>query len=146
MHAIMHTAAPPLHLHGVELPATIALEIQRIVDKCLAKDPDDRYQGMRDLVVDLRPLAAASMSILPGADAPSAGHGRPGAKEPGALAGRRGIAGVACRGGVLVYSAQYRAPIAEATATRPSVAVMYFENNTGDKEMDWLRTASPTCW
>jgi len=50
MHAILHDAMPPL-------PASvgpIADEAQRILDKCLAKEADDRYQGMRDLVVDLR--------------------------------------------------------------------------------------------
>ena len=31
-------------------------ELQRILRKCLAKDLDSRYQGMRDLVVDLRQL------------------------------------------------------------------------------------------
>ena len=31
-------------------------ELQRVLRKCLAKDPDSRYQGMRDLVVDLRQL------------------------------------------------------------------------------------------
>ena len=34
---------------------TAGTELQR-VRKCLAKDPDSRYQGMRDLVVDLRQL------------------------------------------------------------------------------------------
>ena len=29
-------------------------EVQRIIDKCLAKDPESRYQGMKDLVVDLK--------------------------------------------------------------------------------------------
>ncbi len=28
--------------------------LQRIVDKCLAKDPSERYQGMKDVAVDLR--------------------------------------------------------------------------------------------
>ena len=30
--------------------------------------------------------------------------------------------------GYWLYSTQYRTPIADATGTRPSVAVMYFEN------------------
>jgi hypothetical protein len=33
-------------------PATA--DLQRVIDKSLAKEPGDRYQGMRDLVVDLR--------------------------------------------------------------------------------------------
>ena len=35
---------------------TAGTELQRVLRKCLAKDPDSRYQGMRDLVVDLRQL------------------------------------------------------------------------------------------
>jgi len=52
MHAILHDAAPPL-------PSSIAAAsagLQRILDKCLAKAADERYQGMRDLVVDLRAM------------------------------------------------------------------------------------------
>ena len=29
-------------------------ELQRIIAKCTAKEPEDRYQGMKDLIVDLR--------------------------------------------------------------------------------------------
>jgi len=52
MHAILHDAPPPLRLE--RMPAVAAADVQRIIDKCLAKNPDDRYQGMKDLVVDLK--------------------------------------------------------------------------------------------
>jgi len=141
MHAIMHTAAAPLHLHGLELPPTIALEVQRIVDKCLAKDPDDRYQGMRDLVVDLKAArrrldvdsSQAQTLRVPAAVAPAP------RRQARWLVAAASLALVAAAG-FWFYSTQYRAPVAQATGTRPSVAVMYFENNTGDTEMDWLRT------
>src|SRR5256712_2269618 len=50
MHAILYDPVAPL-------PSSIgpsANDLQRILEKCLAKEPGDRYQGMRDLVVDLR--------------------------------------------------------------------------------------------
>jgi Tol biopolymer transport system component len=50
MHAILHD--PPPTLPASIGPATG--DLQRILDKCLAKDPAERYQGMRDLGVDLR--------------------------------------------------------------------------------------------
>lgn len=42
----------PLRQRNEAVPA----ELERIVDKCLHKDPNDRYQDTRDLVVDLRSL------------------------------------------------------------------------------------------
>ena len=50
LHAILNMPAPPL-------PPTVGAatpDLQRIIDKCLAKHPGERYQGMRDVVVDLR--------------------------------------------------------------------------------------------
>jgi tRNA A-37 threonylcarbamoyl transferase component Bud32/dienelactone hydrolase len=50
MHAILHDTPPPL-------PASIGQavdDLQRILDRCLAKQPDDRYQAMGDVAVDLR--------------------------------------------------------------------------------------------
>jgi Tol biopolymer transport system component len=54
MNAIVSDAPPPL----VEAPR----EIERIARRCLAKDPDERYQSMKDIALDLREpveLAAA---------------------------------------------------------------------------------------
>ena len=50
MHAILHAPPPPL-------PASIgpaAGDLQRIIERCLAKKPEDRYQRTRDLLTDLR--------------------------------------------------------------------------------------------
>ncbi len=47
LHNIVRGAAPPL---GHEIPAAL----RTVVEKALEKDPAERYQGMRDLVVDLR--------------------------------------------------------------------------------------------
>jgi serine/threonine protein kinase/Tol biopolymer transport system component len=49
LHAITHRSAAPLAPH---VPAGLRLAIE----KALEKDPADRYQSMRDLVVDLRRL------------------------------------------------------------------------------------------
>ncbi len=51
LHAIVNSTAPPLELPGSE---EVAGDLQRLLDKCMAKDPADRYQGTRDVVVDLR--------------------------------------------------------------------------------------------
>ncbi|HEX6164262.1 MAG TPA: protein kinase, partial [Vicinamibacterales bacterium] len=136
MHAILHEPAAPLRLQG--MPPVAAAEVQRIIEKCLAKDPEARYQGMKDLVVDLRTARrrldsdaslAATMPIAPAAAKPG--------KSP--LLFAAATVALLAVGGYWLWNSR-QPQVAEATGSRPSVAVMYFENNTGDKEMDWLRT------
>jgi serine/threonine protein kinase len=50
--AILRARPEPVVASQPDTPA----ELQRILDKCLEKDPRDRYQDTRDLVVDLRRL------------------------------------------------------------------------------------------
>jgi len=47
LNAIINEPAAPLAVERLR-------ELERIVEKCLEKDPDARYQGLRDLIVDLR--------------------------------------------------------------------------------------------
>ncbi|MDX9856644.1 MAG: protein kinase [candidate division Zixibacteria bacterium] len=49
---ILESQPEPPHLKNADIPA----ELERIIAKCLQKDPADRYQDTRDLVVDLRSL------------------------------------------------------------------------------------------
>ncbi|MEE9180084.1 MAG: serine/threonine-protein kinase, partial [Vicinamibacteria bacterium] len=56
LNAILKESAPRLPALGPEVSEVASFELQRIVDKCLAKDPKDRFQWMKDLVVDLRAL------------------------------------------------------------------------------------------
>jgi len=52
LHKIIN--AQPLSI--AQLAPAAPTELQRIVRKCLAKAPDDRYQSMKDLALDLRDL------------------------------------------------------------------------------------------
>ena len=136
IHAILHSQPPPLR--GLAMPQAAADDVQRIIDKCLAKDPNDRYQGMKDLVVDLkaarRRLDTASMAAT--MPLPRAAEAR---RSSNLLIGVASLAVLAAIG-LWFWTTQYRTPVAEATGTRPSVAVLHFENNTGNEQMDWLRT------
>ena len=138
MHAILHDPAPPIRIDAAAMPISATTEVQRIIDKCLVKDPDSRYQGMKDLVVDLKAarrridsdtrstVSEAAVSVAP-------------AKRNTLLIAAATLAVIV---GVSSWVWLNRAgnQVAEATGTRPSVAVLYFDNNTGNKEMDWLRT------
>lgn len=47
LHAVVHNPMPPL-------PERVPAALQSIIEKALEKDPADRYQSMRELIVDLR--------------------------------------------------------------------------------------------
>jgi len=49
---ILEKQPPPLAHSGTRVPE----ELQRIVDKSIAKDPDERYQSAKDMLIDLRNL------------------------------------------------------------------------------------------
>ncbi|HUE84524.1 MAG TPA: FlgO family outer membrane protein, partial [Vicinamibacterales bacterium] len=134
--AILHQPAPPLPALGPAVPSDATAEIQRLVEKCLAKDPRDRYQGMRDIVVDLK---AARRRLE------SATHAAP---LFNARTTRRWWLPAAAALAVVAATALSwmwtrgtgTSPTAPSENTRPSVAVLYFDNTTGDQELDWLRT------
>ncbi|MFQ5606609.1 MAG: protein kinase, partial [Candidatus Zixiibacteriota bacterium] len=51
-YAITHETPEPLERFKTDIPP----ELQRIIDKALEKDPEDRYQAVSDLLVDFRRL------------------------------------------------------------------------------------------
>ena len=55
--AILHNDVEPL--------SDVPLQLQMIVEKALEKDPAERYQSMRDLVVDLRRIGREKASTAP---------------------------------------------------------------------------------
>ena len=59
------TTAAILGQAPAPLPAATSIELQRIVRKCLEKDPQRRYAAAHDLLIDLRNLARDSDSGLP---------------------------------------------------------------------------------
>ncbi len=52
LHKIVYSQAPPIANSNPDAP----LELQRIIRKCLAKDPAERYQSIKDIAIDLRDL------------------------------------------------------------------------------------------
>jgi serine/threonine protein kinase len=53
LHKILHGEPAPLR----EIRADLPPELARIVRKALAKDPDERYQSVKEVAIDLRDLA-----------------------------------------------------------------------------------------
>jgi tetratricopeptide (TPR) repeat protein/TolB-like protein len=120
-------------------PADLTAELHRIIAKCTAKDPDERFQGMKDLVIDLRAARRRLESATTGtvAAAPAVGE------RPRAIARAPVVAGVlamvALVAAVVWWPGRRSSPIANPSG-RPAVAVLHFENNTGDASLDWMRT------
>jgi len=138
--AILHQAAPRLPALGPGLPPDLGADIQRIVDKCLAKDPGERYQSLKDVVVDLR---AARRRLETGThpsaavNTPIAAPARPRWLWPAAAV----VVVAAVAGAWVGFGGRNVAPGGGGeTGAKPSVAVLYFENTTGDQSLDWMRT------
>ncbi len=128
------------------------------------------YQGMRDVVVDIRAarraLESGSIVALPGAAtsgiglppaalSPQAATAQPmvpsavSVAEAAPSVGRRprvlwfgaaAVAIVVVAAAIAVFVSRRPAPIPATSGSKPSVAVLYFENNTGNASLDWLRT------
>jgi serine/threonine protein kinase/tetratricopeptide (TPR) repeat protein len=143
LHAIARDPHPPLI---APVAGEVAAELRRILDKCLAKDPDDRYQGMRDAIVDMRGARRRLDSSAHSVPSPSATTVLPSPTSVAVAPRKRWLAGAAVAAiaaiavAGLLYSRRPRALPAPPPGSRPSVAVLYFDNNTGNPSLDWLRS------
>ena len=142
LHAILTDPVPPLPTPAGSAVDTTS-EIQRVIAKCTAKDADERYQGMKDLIVDLRAArrrlestSGASSTVMPAPSAPVAGVSKT-RRMPLLIAA--GTALVAIAGLVIWWTGRHAEPAASPSG-RPAIAVLYFDNNTGDTSLDWIRT------
>jgi serine/threonine protein kinase/TolB-like protein/Tfp pilus assembly protein PilF len=154
--AIVHEQHVPMRSHRPEVP----VGLQLIIDKCLAKEPAERYQSAEDLVNDLRTLQLESLSgsrsyrqLLAHRDAPSRRKRRLAAMTIGSVVV---LAAVAVA--VVFFSRReptrpmplgpeappaFRARPAVALEERPRVIVAFFENHTNDPSADWLGRGLP---
>ncbi len=134
--AILTTQPSPLARHAPEAPD----ELQRIVHKCLEKNPEERYQSANDLLVDLRQLKKGLEAGEPVAGIRS----RVVAPfEWSATARLRWILPALAAAMVLIAIGIWMVT-RERTPTRPairSVAVLPFVNLSGNPEDDYLSAA-----
>jgi serine/threonine protein kinase len=59
LHKIIYMPAPPVKDFNQNCP----YEIQRIIRRCLAKDPEDRYQRIKDIAIDLRDFLEETKAV-----------------------------------------------------------------------------------
>ncbi len=99
MHKILHDKPIPVEELNKEVPA----EVRRLIRRCLAKNPDQRFQSAKDLAIELREIVDEYDSLTPSG---SSGSGSSALGAP-VLAGRRispavWIAGIAVVAAVVV--------------------------------------------
>jgi eukaryotic-like serine/threonine-protein kinase len=137
------TAAPP--------------ELQRIVRKCLAKDPADRYQSMKDTAIDLRDLLRqleSSSAVHTATMRPSSTSGRVplwlGAAALLIAAAAAGWAWFAPRPPASTAPAEISIERLTATGTLTHVALspdgkyLAYSDNPGGRQSLWLRQVDGT--
>jgi len=127
IYSIMHEDPEPMTTLRTGLP----MELERIVNKCLAKKPPERYQHADELIVDLRQLQKQSKSKV-------------GAFQKGVRRKRQGRAFQAfLLSGLLLIAAiitvGYFSFVREPESTeRVPIAVIDFVNETDEKELNGL--------
>jgi eukaryotic-like serine/threonine-protein kinase len=134
LYSIVSENPPPLTAVRTDVP----VELEKIVGKALAKDARERYQHVDDFLVDLRRLQGDTVSR---ATSPALALPR---EKKKTLIKRvvigAGVVAVAAIG-VLVVMPMLQD---EMLASNPiPVAVITFENQTGDKAYDYLQEAIP---
>src|SRR5438128_5165895 len=121
MHAIAHATPAPLVESGRAIPA----DLQRVVARCLAKAPEDRYQSIKEAAIELRSVIR---EIESGAAEPIV---RRQPRWPALVAGAIVLTIV----GVFIATRPWRA---RTTASIQSLAILPFENATRNPDTDYI--------
>ena len=159
LHMVVYEPAPPI----ADLNPSAPPELQRIIRRCLAKDPDDRYQSIKDVAIELKELrrdledidttvpppprsslgaeATGSQSVAPTMSSSSSIQTRASSAEyvvsgikQHKLAAIIGLAVLVA--GITVLALYLRGRTSDATIK--SIAVMPFVNEGGKAELEYL--------
>ncbi len=144
---ILETKQPPPREHRSDIDP----EIERIIDKCLQKDANERYQDTRDLVIDLRNLRRqydSGMSSTVSGVKVQEQFKQEVRKE--VSRSRRKRVMIVLPIVIILIAVNWllfkdKSPLGTATADAKeySLAILGFENKTGDPQFDWLETGLP---
>ena len=157
LNKIIREPAPPIATFNSRAPA----DLQRIVRRCLAKDPDERYQNIKDVAIELKdvrhelqesgadtiaashPDATLSRSVATGAGAESLATNASGEKYTisGVVTRRQGlilVAAVLVVGLLAAYGAWSYFHARTTEVAVESIAVIPFVNQNNDPGAEWI--------
>src|SRR5579864_3901878 len=111
---VIHQPAEPV---GAEIPAAL----RTVVEKALEKDPAERYQSMRDMVVDLRRMIRQTAEA--GVSAAASAVSVSGARRPGSLLWGGVLLLLAVLGGLAIWKMKPSPPTASGTVSRVAITL-----------------------
>jgi len=123
-------------------------ELERIITKCLQKNPAYRYQDTRDLVLDLRSLRRQFDSGITDSVSSISSPAIDKANGP-RLNFKKSIPLFSAIGGIIAFmiitqfGKDSSSPAPNVTASENSIAILDFSNKTSDDELQWLETGLP---
>jgi len=130
------TTAGYIHKHIHERPAApseinplIPFYLKRIIIKCLEKDKEQRYKNAEEILEDLEVQKVKSRQFL----------SRTRIRKLLKVAFAPALILIIALGAYLLIVRKKPEVPSPAEGGKISVAVIYFENNTGDKSLDYLR-------
>jgi len=145
MAKILETPQDPVRSQNDNIPQ----ELERIIDKCLQKKAEDRYQDTRDLVVDLRNLRRQSDSEI---SSRISGLDMSQYKDKKTVTFNLSPKMLLLIVPVLIVAGWFLLQILEddsagsgevVFAGENGLAILGFANKTGEAELDWLQTGLP---
>lgn len=140
LHKIVHAPTPLIRETNPDAPD----ELQRIVHRCLAKDPEERYQTIKDVVQELREVRLA---ITSAGEIQSKSHSEPSVttsraqqlinqiKSPSRIA-LMALSLLVVAAAALAYAFYFNNSRTPALTEQDTILIADFDNKTGDEVFD----------